>query len=183
MRKMKNRLSILIAVLVMVSMTGTSVLAYDDVQPAEDPAGTVVNEQEEGVIDETEEPDVLDEEIQKAAGRPIPEIFAAEGEGSFRKLETRVLQEYSKQSGLIIATGGGIVTTPANHDLLKQNSRIIFLKRDLERLPTEGRPLSQSNRLEDLLAQRLPLYESWSDRAIENDTDPKETLHQILSVI
>ena len=125
----------------------------------------------------------LDEEIQKAAGRPIPEIFAAEGEGSFRKLETRVLQEYSKQSGLIIATGGGIVTTPANHDLLKQNSRIIFLKRDLERLPTEGRPLSQSNRLEDLLAQRLPLYESWSDRAIGNDTDPKETLRQILSVI
>ena len=79
MRKMKNRLSILIAVLVMVSMTGTSVLAYDDVQPAEDPAGTVVNEQEEGVIDETEEPDVVDEEIQT---EPEDEMYLTEGKGT-----------------------------------------------------------------------------------------------------
>ena len=79
MRKMKNRLSILIAVLVMVSMTGTSVLAYDDVQPAEDPAGTVVNEQEEGVIDETEEPDVMDEGIQ---AEPEDEMYLTEGEGT-----------------------------------------------------------------------------------------------------
>lgn len=122
----------------------------------------------------------LDAEIVKAAGRPIPEIFAAEGEGAFRKLETQVLREFSKRSGLVIATGGGIVTTPKNRDLLKQNSRVIFLKRDLDRLPTDGRPVSQSNRLEDLLAQRLPFYETWSDLQADNNGDPAETLRQIL---
>ncbi len=122
----------------------------------------------------------LDAEIVKAAGRPIPEIFAAEGEGAFRKLETQVLREFSKRSGLVIATGGGIVTTPENRDLLKQNSRVIFLKRDLDRLPTDGRPVSQSNRLEDLLAQRRPFYETWSDLQADNNGDPAETLRQIL---
>lgn len=125
----------------------------------------------------------LDEEIEKKAGVPIPVIFTSKGETYFRQLETAVLAEISKESGRVIATGGGIVTRPENRDLLRQNSRVIFLERELDRLPVDGRPVSQSRRLEDLLAQRLPAYESWNDLKIDNNGDPEETLRQILSAI
>ncbi|MBQ1302353.1 MAG: shikimate kinase, partial [Firmicutes bacterium] len=125
----------------------------------------------------------LDEEIEKKAGAPIPVIFATKGEACFRQLETAVLAEVSKESGRVIATGGGIVTRPENRDLLRQNSRVIFLERELDRLPVDGRPVSQSRRLEDLLAQRLPAYEGWCDTVIGNNGDPEETIRQILSAI
>ena len=125
----------------------------------------------------------LDEEIEKKAGVPIPVIFTSKGETYFRQLETAVLAEISKESGRVIATGGGIVTRPENRDLLRQNSRVIFLERELDRLPVDGRPVSQSRRLEDLLAQRLPAYEGWCDTVIENNGDPEETIRQILSAI
>ena len=125
----------------------------------------------------------LDEEIEKKAGVPIPVIFTSKGETYFRQLETAVLAEISKESGRVIATGGGIVTRPENRNLLRQNSRLIFLERELDRLPVDGRPVSQSRRLEDLLAQRLPAYESWNDLKIDNNGDPEETIRQILSAI
>lgn len=125
----------------------------------------------------------LDEMIEEKAGVSIPEIFASKGEDYFRQLETAALSEVSKESGQVIATGGGIVTWPENRDLLRQNSTVIFLKRDLFRLPTDGRPVSQTHSLEELLTRRLPAYESWCDKVIENNGDPEETFRQILSAV
>ena len=85
-------------------------------------------------------------------------IFAQEGETGFRAWETRALEQLGKQSGLIIATGGGCVTQSRNYPLLHQNSSILWLHRELERLPTEGRPLSQKNNLADMFRVRRPLY-------------------------
>ena len=118
--------------------------------------------------------------VETLAGKPIPEIFAQDGEEIFRQWETNVLEELGKQSGLIIATGGGCVTRERNYPLLHQNSRIIWLKRDLNLLPTDGRPLSQSNTLEALYSARKPLYEAFADIILENHTSPEETVRRIL---
>lgn len=120
-----------------------------------------------------------DEEIVKYAGMPIPEIFQSKGEQAFRKIETNVLSELGKRSGLVIATGGGCVTQTRNYPLLHQNGTIIWLKRDLSLLPTDGRPLSQANKLFDLYAQRKDAYAFFADQAVANDTTPEAAAKQI----
>ena len=74
---------------------------------------------------------------------------------------------FSVQS-VTIAAGGGIVTQPDNLAPMRQNSTVIFLKRDASLLPVEGRPVSQANNLQELYRRRLPLYEAACDLEVEN---------------
>ena len=124
-----------------------------------------------------------DAEIERKAGKTIPEIFAQDGEDVFRKLETQVLAELGKQSGLIIATGGGCVTRQENYPLLHQNGILIWIQRNTALLPTEGRPLSQQQRLEDMYRLRKPLYEAFADCTVQNDRTPEETTHEIIKAL
>ncbi len=111
-----------------------------------------------------------DELIVKKAGCPIPEIFAKRGQDAFRAIEHDVICQVGKESGLVIATGGGIVTRPENFDPMRQNSTVVMLSRELSLLPTAGRPLSQSNSLDELYRVRKPLYEKAADLIVENVT-------------
>lgn len=104
---------------------------------------------------------------QYAGGKSIPEIFAQDGENAFRQIETAVLRDISKESGLIIATGGGVVTRPENLPLLRQNSITVLLHRPVEELPSDGRPMSQKHGAAALYEQRKPLYEAWGERRFE----------------
>lgn len=124
-----------------------------------------------------------DQEIVKLAGKSIPEIFADDGEEAFRDLETQVLSELGKQSQLVIATGGGCVTKERNYPLLHQNSSIFWLQRDLAQLPTEGRPLSQMTKLNDMFTIRKPLYASFADHQVSNDRSVEETIQQIITIL
>lgn len=121
-----------------------------------------------------------DEALEAKAGRKITQIIPAEGEAAFRTLETETLAELGKQSGLVIATGGGCVTQQRNFDLLHQNGAVFWLTRDLRKLPTDGRPLSQVGRLSEMFAQRQPLYRRFADWEISNDGPVEETLKAIL---
>lgn len=121
-----------------------------------------------------------DREIAALAGKSIPEIFAQDGEAAFRNWETQVLEQLGKQSSLIIATGGGCVTRPENAPLLRQNGRIFWLQRDLSRLPTNGRPLSQATPVETLYQTREPMYRIFADVTLDNNGTPQETLSEIL---
>ena len=121
-----------------------------------------------------------DAEIIRLAGKPIPQIFAEDGEEVFRAWETKALDALGKRSGLIIATGGGCVTRERNYPLLHQNGRLFWLQRDLEKLPTDGRPLSQANKLTDLYHTRRPLYERFADVTVVNDGSLEDTLAQIM---
>lgn len=123
-----------------------------------------------------------DEEIVRLAGMTVPEIFAQSGESGFRSIETKVLQELGKRSGLVIATGGGCVTQTVNYNLLHQNGRIVWIQRDINTLSTEGRPLSQANKLEDMYAIRKPMYESFSDSCVSNDGDVESVVKKILTL-
>ena len=122
-----------------------------------------------------------DEEIIQLAGKSIPEIFAQDGEEIFREWETMALEHLGKQSGLVIATGGGCVTRQRNYPALHQNGSIVWLERDLSLLPTDGRPLSQSNRLEEMYAVRKPMYEAFADVRVANTGSPEDTVTEILS--
>lgn len=124
-----------------------------------------------------------DEQIVALAGKSIPEIFADDGEAVFRDWETTALAQLSKQSGLVIATGGGCVTRECNYGLLHQNGRIFWLQRDLYLLPVDGRPLSQANKLEVLYKIRKPMYEAFADHTVSNRNDPDSTVRQILRIL
>ncbi len=76
-----------------------------------------------------------DIEIARLAGKSIPTIFAEDGEAAFRALETEVLSHLGRQSGLVIATGGGCVTQKRNYPLLHQNGILVWLHRELDLLP------------------------------------------------
>lgn len=108
--------------------------------------------------------------IEQAEGTDISSIFASKGEKYFRTQETNVLREVSKESGIIIAAGGGVVTVPENRDLLMQNSTVVLINADIGSLTTKGRPLSQSLGTEELYRRRQPLYEAWSDCSFFNDS-------------
>ncbi len=123
-----------------------------------------------------------DEEIVKKIGCSIPEFFAREGEEAFRCVETRVLEELGKKSGCVIATGGGCVTREENYPLLHQNGRIFWLRRELNQLPKEGRPISQSTNLQALYARRKAMYEFFSDLTVEN-TGIEESAQAIMQRI
>ena len=110
----------------------------------------------------------LDSEIAAAAGKTIPEIFAEDGEEVFRRLETQVAAKFCKEKGYIISCGGGIVTRPENKDILRQNSTVVFVARNLQSLTTRGRPLSQTNSVETLWENRGPMYKAWSDYKLFN---------------
>lgn len=124
-----------------------------------------------------------DDLIEEKAGMSIPEIFTRFGEEHFRKLETEVLSELGKLSGAVIATGGGAVTREENYPLLHQNSRIVWIKRDLSLLPTDGRPISMTKSVPQLYSQREKLYSSFSDYAVENDKSPYETANSVLEAL
>jgi shikimate dehydrogenase len=120
-----------------------------------------------------------DEKIAQLAGKSIPEIFAEDGEEVFRSFETKALEELGKRSGLVIATGGGCVTRERNYPLLHQNGTIIWLKRDLDQLPTDGRPLSQAGSLANMYEIRRPMYEAFADHVINNNGTITDTVRAI----
>lgn len=121
-----------------------------------------------------------DEEIGKELGCDIPTFFARFGEAAFREAETKTLARLGSGSGCVIATGGGCVTRAENYPLLHQNGTILWLRRPLDRLPKDGRPISQSTDLSALYAARRPLYERFCDAAVDNAGTPEETVGAII---
>lgn len=124
-----------------------------------------------------------DEALEQRVGRPITEIIPTEGESAFRQMETDTLAQLGKQSGLVIATGGGCVTQERNHPLLHQNGTILWLTRSIDKLPTDGRPLSQAGKLSEMFEKRRTLYERFADISVSNDGPVEETLAQIMAAL
>ena len=121
----------------------------------------------------------IDQRIAERAGCSIPEIFAQGGETAFRALEREETAEAGKLSGKILLTGGGVVKDERNYAALHQNGRIYHLIRDLNVLPTDGRPLSQGADLAAMWVQRAPLYARFRDAAVENSGTIQENAQEI----
>lgn len=124
-----------------------------------------------------------DEEAEKIAGSSPAEIIKAQDEKSFRKIENEAVKSICKLSGKIIATGGGVVTNEDNFDAIRQNSTVFFINRDISVLPTDNRPLSQKNSLDDMFKIRLPLYRKFCDFEIDGNGTIEEVAQRILERI
>ncbi len=124
-----------------------------------------------------------DEEIKKRVKRTPAEIITADGEKIFRETETAILADCCKLSSHIIATGGGVVTVSENYELIKQNSIVVFINRDIDLLPTDNRPLSQLNGKAELFRKRLPLYRSFCDIEVDGNGTVSEVAKRIEEVL
>ena len=111
----------------------------------------------------------LDDEIVKEAGISIPEIFQKEGEEGFRKRETEVCRRFGKENRLVIAAGGGAVLREGNVQALRQNSLMLHIRRPLDQLAMDGRPLSKDmETLRRMEEERRPVYENAADVTYDN---------------
>ena len=105
------------------------------------------------------------------------------GEERFRQLEHETIVQLGKQSGAVIATGGGVVTRPENYAPLHQNGVIVYLWRDPSALSSEGRPLSKKLSPRALYEQRRALYERFADHRVESAETPEETVCRVAEAI
>ncbi|MFC2661680.1 MAG: shikimate kinase, partial [Eubacterium sp.] len=112
----------------------------------------------------------LDTCIEKNEGMSRRKIIEEKGEDYFRNKETECLRRLCKKNGIIIAAGSGIVTRKANYSLMKQNGRIIWIKRDLDKLETDDYS-PEPEELKKLYDERAGLYDAWSDYFIDNNQE------------
>ena len=127
----------------------------------------------------------LDEEIVKANGKSIPDIFAEEGEDGFRKKETERVERFSKEGHQLLSCGGGVIKRPENLRALRQNGVILFLDRPLESLVVGGgRPLSSStDALRAMEAERRPLYLAAADAVVPNQTTVADAVNAAMEAL
>lgn len=114
--------------------------------------------------------------VAQEAGQSIPAIFKEHGEEHFRALETRVLQSLVGRIGLIVATGGGVITVEANRKILPEIGPVVWLDADPEqlyqRVKHSKRPLLQTDdprrTVGELYRAREPLYRRASTLRIDS---------------
>ncbi|MGD8999205.1 MAG: shikimate kinase AroK [Granulosicoccaceae bacterium] len=119
-----------------------------------------------------------DHVIEQRTGVSIPLIFDIEGEEGFRQREEQAIDELTRQSGIVLATGGGAVLRESNRQHLRNRGTVIYLSATVDQLyertkRDRNRPLLQTDdpraRIEELLAQRDPLYREVADIVINTD--------------
>lgn len=132
----------------------------------------------------------MDAEIEKKAGKPISAIFAQEGEPHFRELERQLVQELSALSGLVIATGGGVVLNGDNIKDFSRTGLVVCLQATvddiLQRIAQEHhRPLLEKDsdrkgRITTLLKERAPFYARIQTQVKTTDRNPDEIASEII---
>ena len=116
----------------------------------------------------------------------IPNIFETKGEADFRQKETSTIEELSKKDNLIVSTGGGVVVTYKNKDIMKKRGTVVFIYSHPEVILSNsslgGRPLLEDkNRIFDLYKQRIELYREFADVTIDNNGSLDAAVNQIIN--
>ena len=121
-----------------------------------------------------------DHELEERLGVAIPTIFEIEGEAGFRDREEAVIDDLTKLSDIVLATGGGAILRPASRERLRQNGTVIYLYAEPAVLwdrvqHSRHRPMLQAadpqQRLFDLFAQRDPLYREVADYVVPSERE------------
>ena len=130
-----------------------------------------------------------DHEIEARTGATIPWIFEIEGEASFRRREADVIRELTAGRGIVLATGGGAVLNAASRALLAERGTVIYLRASVSSIlqrtaHDKNRPLLQTadprKKLEDLTAQREPLYREIADIVIDTGRPNVQSMVQTI---
>ena len=124
-----------------------------------------------------------DEVFDQTHPRSPAEILRTDGEDAFRAMEHDMICDLCKKSGCVIATGGGIVVRPDNYAPLHQNGVIVWIDRDPNKLPTDGRPLSQSVGVHVLYERRKDAYCRFADITVKSNEVLEDTLAAILEAL
>ncbi len=113
-----------------------------------------------------------DHMIEERCGVSISTIFDIEGEEGFRKRETKMLTELCQLSGIVLATGGGAITSEENRILLRKSGYVVYLKTSIDTQlartqKNQNRPLLENvdpeQKLTELMDERGELYEQEAD--------------------
>ena len=131
----------------------------------------------------------MDALLEDRLGMPIARFFEEKGEAAFRQIEEKVLADLLK-TDQVVSTGGGVVISPRNRALLKQNPDNIYLKADFETLyqrisadKDNQRPLFLNNSKEDLAAifnERQAWYEEVASKVIDvSKLSPEEIIEEL----
>lgn len=114
-----------------------------------------------------------DRAIMAYTGKSIQAVLRdrKRGEKYLRKAETTVIARECRESGKVIATGGGAVLRKVNRNCIRENSVVIYVKRPLHLLSTRNRPLSKREGVEALYKKRSGLYERVAEIIIENNRE------------
>jgi len=130
-----------------------------------------------------------DHEIEARTGASIPWIFEIEGEASFRRREADVIRDLCAQDGIVLATGGGAILNPESRALLQSRGTVVYLRATINSIlhrtsHDKNRPLLQTadprKKLEELLAQREPLYLDMAHIVVDTGRPNVQSMVQII---
>jgi shikimate kinase len=133
----------------------------------------------------------MDDVIVEREGKPIPRIFAEDGEPHFRACERRLVLELAARQGLVIATGGGIVLNPDNVADFSRTGLVVCLWAEPEEIlrrvgADTNRPLlavaDKIGRIRELLAKRAPLYRTVPNQLDTTGLDSEAVVNRILQL-
>ena len=134
----------------------------------------------------------LDEMITEKSGKTITEIFDSVNEEGFRKLEAEVLKEVTENDNLVVSTGGGVVVTHGNLEMMQDKGKVITLMASAEAIfdrikDDRGRPLMQVDNpfdeIKKLLFERASFYIKGDYVADTSEASPEETAEEIIGFL
>ena len=134
-----------------------------------------------------------DDEIESRTGASIDWIFDLEGEEGFRKRESSILEEMVKQNSIVLSTGGGIILSDSNREMLSSRGTVFYLSTpisvQIERTSKDkDRPLLKNGDPKEILTrlqkERKDLYESVSDHIIDTENkSSQEVASEIINFV
>ncbi len=133
-----------------------------------------------------------DEEVEKAAGMSIEDIFAAHGEADFRAGEVRVIARLLKDHDLVLGTGGGAFMNAETRGLIKTDAVSVWIKADFELLfqrvqRRSNRPLLKTanprETLKDLMDRRYPTYAEADVTIVSKDVPQDQVATDVIEAL
>ena len=123
-----------------------------------------------------------DEVIYETYHLTPAEIIEREGEISFREKESEVIKSLSLKRGIVLALGGGAVLREENVKNIKRNGVIFYIKRNLNLLTSDNRPISKSQGIDKLFEKRKGIYTSVCDYAVDNNLELLDCVKEIIKL-
>jgi shikimate kinase len=137
----------------------------------------------------------LDDAIEAAEGKTIPDIFAIHGEAYFRDIETKTLREFSQQKNIIIACGGGTPCFHNNMQWMNENGTTVYItspadvimkrvmvQQDKRPLLRDMNPIELLAYIEQTIKNREPYYTQAKITLVENDITDETFQTEILNI-